>query len=81
VGHRGSACALDPSLRALPLALTALQAGSLQNPWGCDSAGVVDRYYLAACLIATWASIADFAMLSGQGWTVTDGCRQFFYAR
>jgi bacteriorhodopsin len=40
-----------------------------------------DRYYLAACLIATWASMADFAMLSGQGWTVTDGCRQFFYAR
>eukprot|EP00960_Hanusia_phi_P028542 747458-Hanusia_phi.AAC.3 len=25
--------------------------------------------------------MADFAMLSGQGWTVTDGCRQFFYAR
>lgn len=40
-----------------------------------------DRYYLAACVIATWASMADFAMLSGQGWTVTDGCRQFFYAR
>ena len=39
------------------------------------------RYYLAACIIAVWASLADFAMLSGQGWTVTDGCRQFFYAR
>lgn len=43
--------------------------------------GAQRKYYLAACLIATWASIADFAMLSGQGWTVTDGCRQFFYAR
>jgi len=39
------------------------------------------KYYLAACIIAVWASLADFAMLSGQGWTVTDGCRQFFYAR
>ena len=42
---------------------------------------LLHRYYLAACLIAVWASLSDFAMLSGQGWTVTDGCRQFFYAR
>jgi bacteriorhodopsin len=28
-----------------------------------------------------FAAIAYLAMLSGQGWTPTSGCRQFFYAR
>ena len=39
------------------------------------------KFYFAAAFISVWASLADFAMLAGQGWTVTDGCRQFFYAR
>lgn len=55
--------------------------GSLLSGTGLTRAACLRRYYLAACFIAVWASLADFAMLAGQGWTVTDGCRQFFYAR
>lgn len=32
-------------------------------------------------LWAGFAAIAYLAMLSGQGWLATTGCRQFFYAR
>ena len=31
--------------------------------------------------ICGFASMAYFAMLSGQGWTTVAGCRQFFFAR
>merc|ERR1712127_886419 len=31
--------------------------------------------------ICGFATMAYFAMLSGQGWTAVAGCRQFFYAR
>jgi bacteriorhodopsin len=39
----------------------------------------------AACPLEQWLTLEIvyryFAMLSGQGWTAVDNCRQFFYAR
>merc|ERR1711966_122241 len=39
------------------------------------------KYYFVSIFICTFAVMAYFAMLSGQGWTAIAGCRQFFYAR
>ena len=38
-------------------------------------------YYYCNVFICGFATMAYFAMLSGQGWTAVAGCRQFFYAR
>ena len=38
-------------------------------------------YYYCNVFICGFATMAYFAMLSGQGWTAIAGCRQFFYAR
>jgi len=45
------------------------------------SANATKKYYYASIYICTFATMAYFAMLSGQGWTAIAGCRQFFYAR
>lgn len=38
-------------------------------------------YYYCNVFVCGFATMAYFAMLSGQGWTAIAGCRQFFYAR
>ena len=38
-------------------------------------------YYYCNVFVCGLATMAYFAMLSGQGWTAVAGCRQFFYAR
>lgn len=39
------------------------------------------KFYYCNVFICGFATMAYFAMLSGQGWTAIAGCRQFFYAR
>jgi bacteriorhodopsin len=39
------------------------------------------RYYFLAMYICAFSSMSYLAMLSGEGWIVVTGCRQFFYAR
>ena len=39
------------------------------------------QFHFTMCFVTAIATFSNYAMLSGQGWLITPGCRQMFYVR
>jgi len=66
---------------ALTIAFLVLGVSTLVFIARVGSASAQKQYYYCSIFTCGFATMAYFAMLSGQGWTAIAGCRQFFYAR
>jgi bacteriorhodopsin len=66
---------------ALTIAFLILAVSTIVFIARTGSATTQKKNYYCNVFICGFATMAYFAMLSGQGWTAVAGCRQFFYAR
>jgi bacteriorhodopsin len=66
---------------AMTLAFIILIVSTIVFVVKANNGGETRKYYYCTSYICGFAAIAYLAMLSGQGWLATTGCRQFFYAR
>mmetsp|Transcript_40027 Transcript_40027/g.62473 ORF Transcript_40027/g.62473 Transcript_40027/m.62473 type:complete len:247 (-) Transcript_40027:505-1245(-) len=66
---------------ALTIAFLILAVSTVVFIARTGSATTQKKNYYCNVFICGFATMAYFAMLSGQGWTAVAGCRQFFYAR